>query len=199
MTPTPDEVAALIKRLREKDAAITGTLLACLQNPEFAALVVGLKAASQEARAILESLIYAIRAEAAECRAQFGTPIQQPRSLTRDLTNRERAVLAPPHPRHFGIPSQHWEAAQSYAKFWAENNKIVLSKRCTQREGWAIAKSELVEIKRLLEEPLIDIKEIMEFGPGFNSTVRNGLMQDIYTRVCLLLSAAPKEEEKTDD
>ena len=55
-TPTPDEVAALIKRLREKDAAITGTLLACLQNPEFAALVVGLKAASQEARAILESL-----------------------------------------------------------------------------------------------------------------------------------------------
>lgn len=31
-----------------------------------------------------------------------------------------KSVLAPPHPSHFGIPEQHWEAAHEYAKFWHE-------------------------------------------------------------------------------
>ena len=55
-TPMNHDINALVKRLQEKDGAITGTALARLQNPEFAALVVGLKAASQEARVALESL-----------------------------------------------------------------------------------------------------------------------------------------------
>jgi len=33
----------------------------------------------------------------------------------------EKAVLAPPHPGDFGIPKEHWEAAQHYANFWHLN------------------------------------------------------------------------------
>jgi len=43
------------------------------------------------------------------------------RDLTRPLNERERAVLGPPHPGDFGIPNEHWEAARSYAQFFAEN------------------------------------------------------------------------------
>ena len=41
--------------------------------------------------------------------------------LTRPFNARERAVLAPPHPADFGIPSEQWEAAKSYALIFAEN------------------------------------------------------------------------------
>ncbi len=49
--------SGLIEKLRAKDAAITGTRLAQLRNPEFAAMVIGLKAAAQEARVALEAVV----------------------------------------------------------------------------------------------------------------------------------------------
>lgn len=45
------------------------------------------------------------------------------RNLVRPLNEREKAVLAPLHPGDFGIPKEHWEAAQYYAQYWHENRK----------------------------------------------------------------------------
>ena len=41
--------------------------------------------------------------------------------LTRPFNARERAVLAPPRPSDFGIPSEQWEAAKAYALYYSEN------------------------------------------------------------------------------
>jgi hypothetical protein len=48
--------------------------------------------------------------------------------LTRPLTEREKAVLAPPHPGDFGIPKAYWDAAKSYAKYVIENHKCATTK-----------------------------------------------------------------------
>src|ERR1700674_1556548 len=102
-SPTPSELA---KRLREKDEAITGTALARLQNPAFAALVVGLKAASQNARAYLEALIRRYLVEATGKTHCEATPYQRqwwpaikdesnfPMTDYADTPRRRRAALA---------------------------------------------------------------------------------------------------------
>jgi hypothetical protein len=47
---------------------------------------------------------------------------QEPVATVRhELRPWEKAALAPPHPRHFGIPKEHCEAAQHYANFWHQN------------------------------------------------------------------------------
>ena len=47
---------------------------------------------------------------------------QEPVATVRhELRPWEKAVLAPPHPGHFGIPKEHCEAAQHYANFWHQN------------------------------------------------------------------------------
>jgi hypothetical protein len=41
--------------------------------------------------------------------------------MRRELRPWEKALLGPPHPKDFGIPKGHWEAAQYYANFWHQN------------------------------------------------------------------------------
>jgi hypothetical protein len=44
-----------------------------------------------------------------------------PTTMRTEFRPDEKAVLAPPHPGDFGIPKEHWEAAQHYANYWNEN------------------------------------------------------------------------------
>lgn len=89
-------------------------------------------------------------------------------------------VLAPPHPRHFGIPKEHWEAAKYFAEFWEQNNKkpqpvqpAVLNEQllgaiargwCHERNKHKVMDSDLAyaiaeEVKSLLHSPAVAVNE----------------------------------------
>ena len=44
-----------------------------------------------------------------------------PTTMRTELHSWEKSVLGPPHPGDFGIPKEHWEAAQHYANYWNDN------------------------------------------------------------------------------
>ena len=41
-----------------------------------------------------------------------------PNDPMRPLNEREKNVLAPPHPGDFGIPKEFWTVTQNYADYW---------------------------------------------------------------------------------
>jgi hypothetical protein len=49
--------------------------------------------------------------------------LQAAQPVSHALRPWEKAILAPPHPGHFGIPKEHWETAQNYANVW-HNNRL---------------------------------------------------------------------------
>lgn len=47
--------------------------------------------------------------------------VQTAEPLTRGLTDREKAILFPPHPCDFGIPKEYWESSKYFAEYFAQN------------------------------------------------------------------------------
>ena len=54
-----------------------------------------------------------------------------------ELHSWEKAVLGPPHPGDFGIPKEHWEAAQHYANYWNENRAKAQPEPVQEPVAWA--------------------------------------------------------------
>ena len=73
---------------------------------------------SNEEMDIISSGVCSSAYEYADAMLAEREPRQSPRT---ELNEREKAGLAKPHPNDFGIPKEHWAAAQAYAEFYAEN------------------------------------------------------------------------------
>ena len=60
-----------------------------------------------------------------------------PTTMRTELHSWEKAVLGPPHPGDFGIPKEHWEAAQHYANYWNENRAKAQPEPAQEPVAWA--------------------------------------------------------------
>lgn len=84
-------------------------------------------------RAIIAALKYTHPAQPVQ-------PAQESQRLTRPFNEREKAVLAPPHPGDFGIPKEHWDAAKYFAEFWEQNNKRAQPVKPAGAQGEPVAR-----------------------------------------------------------
>ena len=55
-----------------------------------------------------------------------------PHERMRPLNEREKNILAPPHPGDFGIPKEFWERAKNYADYW--HSAKIEAKKCQRTD-----------------------------------------------------------------
>ena len=113
-------LTALTESLQKHDESIDYLTRQCEKYAGQAAQPKGLfidMIAEQGPEFVAEMAKICVQHDCDECKAKAAQPLRH------ELRPWEKAVLAPPHPGHFGIPKEHWETAQNYANFW-HNNRL---------------------------------------------------------------------------